>query len=148
MYGLPHAGKIAQDVHIEHLASHRYHQTGTMIYLFRPAINGVAFTLVVDDFGVKFQDLTGAEDLIHCLQLYYKLIIKMAATFSWSHHRCRSRRPRSTLICPRCHPQSPQAICSPLNLSCSLACSIPTSSLRCRCTSPRIPRYLSASYFR
>jgi hypothetical protein len=79
MYGLPHAGKIAQDVLIERLASHGYHQTGT-ICLFRHATNGVAFTLVVDDFGVKFQNLAGAEDLIRCLQLYYKLTIKMDAT--------------------------------------------------------------------
>eukprot|EP01036_Dinobryon_divergens_P061892 gene61892-biopygen31968 len=79
MYGLPHAGKIAQDVLIARLASHDYHQTGT-ICLFRNATNGVAFTLVVDDFGVKFKDLAGAEDLIKCLQLYYKLTIKMDAT--------------------------------------------------------------------
>eukprot|EP01035_Chromulina_nebulosa_P069550 gene69550-biopygen40254 len=61
MYGLPHAGKIAQDVLIER-----------RICLFRHATNGVVFTLVVDDFGVKFKDLAGTEDLIRCLQLYYK----------------------------------------------------------------------------
>ena len=79
MYGLPHAGKIAQDVLIERLAAHGYHQTST-ICLFRHSTNGVAFALVVDDFGVKFQSLAGAEDLIRCLQLYYTLTIKMDAT--------------------------------------------------------------------
>ena len=79
MYGLPHAGKIAQDVLIERLASHGYLQTGTAC-LFRHATNGVAFTLIVDDFGVKFQDPAGAEDLIRCLQLYYTLTIKKDAT--------------------------------------------------------------------
>ena len=79
MYGLPHAGKIAQDVLVERLATHGYHQTGT-ICLFRHSTNGVAFALVVDDFGVKFKDLAGAEDLIRCLQLYYTLTIKMDAT--------------------------------------------------------------------
>eukprot|EP01036_Dinobryon_divergens_P061842 gene61842-biopygen29750 len=44
MYGLPHAGKIAQDVLIERLASHGYHQTGT-VCLFRHVTNGVAFAL-------------------------------------------------------------------------------------------------------
>ena len=44
------------------------------------ATNGVAFTLVVDDFGVKFQDPAGADDLIRCLQLYYTLTIKRNAT--------------------------------------------------------------------
>ena len=79
MYGLPHAGKIAQDILIERLATHGYHQTST-ICLFRHSTNGVAFALVVDDFGVKFKDLAGAEDLIRCLQLYYTLTIKMDAT--------------------------------------------------------------------
>eukprot|EP01036_Dinobryon_divergens_P033664 gene33664-biopygen26658 len=79
MYGLPHAGKIAQDVLIARLAAHGYHQTST-ICLFRHSTNGVAFTLVVDDFGVKFQDPAGAEDLIRCLQLYYTLTIKKDAT--------------------------------------------------------------------
>jgi hypothetical protein len=79
MYGLPHAGKIAQDNLIARLATHGYLQTGTTC-LFRHATNGVAFTLVVDDFGVKFPDPAGADDLIRCLQLYYTLTIKKNAT--------------------------------------------------------------------
>jgi len=79
MYGLPHAGKIAQDVLVERLASHGYLQTGTTC-LFRHVTNGVAFVLVVDDFGVKFQNTAGAEDLIRCLELYYTLTIKKDAT--------------------------------------------------------------------
>eukprot|EP01035_Chromulina_nebulosa_P069336 gene69336-biopygen23604 len=79
MYGLPHAGKIAQDNLIARLATHGYLQTGTTC-LFRHITNGVAFTLVVDDFGVKFQDPAGADDLIRCLQLYYTLTIKKNAT--------------------------------------------------------------------
>jgi hypothetical protein len=80
MDGLPHAGKIAQDqLIIEHLAAHGYLQSGTTC-LFRHVNNGVAFTLVVDDFGVKFYDSTGADDLIRCLQLYYILITKKEAT--------------------------------------------------------------------
>ncbi len=79
MYGLPHAGKIAQDNLIARLSTHGYLQTGTTC-LFRHVTNGVAFTLVVDDFGVKFPDTAGADDLIHCLQLYYTLTIKKNAT--------------------------------------------------------------------
>jgi hypothetical protein len=56
MYGLPHAGKIAQDVLIGRLVKHGYLQSGTTC-LFRHVTNGVAFTLVVDDFAVKFKDL-------------------------------------------------------------------------------------------
>jgi len=79
MYGLPHAGKIAQDNLIARLATHGYLQTGTTC-LFRHVNNGVAFTLVVDDFGVKYQDISGADDLIRCLQLYYTLTVKKDAT--------------------------------------------------------------------
>jgi hypothetical protein len=79
MYGLPHAGKIAQDVLIGRLATHGYLQTGTTC-LFRHATNGVAFALVVDDFAVKFKDLVSADHLIACLELYYKLTIKKNAT--------------------------------------------------------------------
>ena len=79
MYGLPHAGKIAQDVLISRLAAHGYHQTST-ICLFRHSTNGVAFALAVDDFGVKFKDLAGADDLIRCQQFYFTLTIKKDAT--------------------------------------------------------------------
>ena len=79
MYGLPHAGKIAQDVLIGRLATHGYLQTGTTC-LFRHVTNGVAFALVVDDFAVKFKDLASADHLIACLELYYKLTIKKNAT--------------------------------------------------------------------
>jgi hypothetical protein len=77
MYGFPHAGRIAQDILIERLAKHGNHETGTTC-LFRHNTNGVAFTLVVDDFGVKFKDT--ADDLVRCLQLYYTLTIKKNAT--------------------------------------------------------------------
>jgi len=80
MYGLPHAGKIAQDVLIGRLATtHGYLQTGTKC-LFRHATNGVAFALVVDDFAVVFKDLASADHLIACLELYYKLTLKKNAT--------------------------------------------------------------------
>jgi hypothetical protein len=78
MYEFPHAGRIAQDVLIERLAMHGYHQTGTT-FLFRHDTNGVAFTLVVD-FGVKFKDPAAAVDLVRCLQLYYTLTVKKNAT--------------------------------------------------------------------
>ena len=74
MYGFPHAGRKAQDVLIERLAKHGFHQTGTTCP-FRHDINNVAFTLVVNDFGVKFKDPAAADDLIRCLQLYYTLTI-------------------------------------------------------------------------
>ena len=81
MYGLPHAGKIAQDVLIGRLAMCGYLQTGTTC-IFRHVTNGVVFTLVVDDFAVKFKDFASADHLIICLELHYNITIKKNATKS------------------------------------------------------------------
>jgi len=79
LYGLPHAGKISQDSLITHLAAHGYHQTTTTC-LFRHESNGVTFTLVVDDFGVKFANKKAAQHLIDCLTLRYPLTVNWNAT--------------------------------------------------------------------
>ena len=74
MYGLPQAGLLAQQRLIEHLAAHNYVQTPTSC-LFRHATNGTVFTLVVDDFGVKYTTKAGAEHLIHTLNKLYEIKI-------------------------------------------------------------------------
>ena len=79
MYGLPHAGKIAQDILLQRLALHDYIQTDNPC-LFRHCTNGVAFTLVVDDFGVKFAHQAAADHLICCLRKYYTLKVNMNPT--------------------------------------------------------------------
>lgn len=78
LYGLPHAGKIAQDALIAHLANSGYQQTSTPC-LFRHANNGVAFTLIVDDFGVKYIAKASCQHLLDCLQQKYKLTINWNA---------------------------------------------------------------------
>ena len=72
MYGLPQAGLLAQERLMTHLAAHGYTQTSTPC-LFRHATNGVTFTLVVDDFGVKYTTLQGAEHLCDILRQLYTL---------------------------------------------------------------------------
>ena len=79
LYGLPHAGKIAQDALIQHLSTGGYIQTTTPC-LFRRATNGVAFTLIVDDFGVKHNSDSSCQHLIDCLQQKYKLTVNWKAT--------------------------------------------------------------------
>ncbi len=79
MYGLPHAGRISQDCFIERLASHGHLQNVTTC-LFRHATNSVTFTLVVDDFGVKYMNSADTDDLIRCLRLYYDVTIKKSPT--------------------------------------------------------------------
>ena len=79
MYGLPQAGLLAQQRLIAHLAIHGYHETRTPC-LFRHISNGTDFTLVVDDFGIKYSTKEGAQHLIDTLSLLY--IIKVDWTGS------------------------------------------------------------------
>jgi Reverse transcriptase (RNA-dependent DNA polymerase) len=72
MYGLPQAGLLAQQRLIKHLAAHGYIQTQTAC-LFAHTTNGTVFTLVVDDFGVKYTTRAGADHLIATLQLLYQI---------------------------------------------------------------------------
>lgn len=59
MYGLPQAGLLAQNRLIKHLATNGYNQT-TATCLFRHVDNGTDFSLLVDDFGVKYATEEGA----------------------------------------------------------------------------------------
>jgi len=73
MYGLPHAGKIANDRLVQHLATHGYHQAAHTPGLFRHATRPVTFVLVVDDFGVKYIGQEHAQHLLDTLRLSYEL---------------------------------------------------------------------------
>ena len=73
-YGLPQAGLLAQQRLITHLAKHGYHQTNTAC-LLRHGSNGTVFSLVVDDFGIKYTTKQGAQHLITTLQTLYPITI-------------------------------------------------------------------------
>lgn len=62
MYGLPQAGLISQERLVDHLDKHGYKQAAHVPCLFRHATRAIAFSLVVDDFGIKY---TKKEDLQH-----------------------------------------------------------------------------------
>ena len=74
MYGLTQAGLLAQQRLITHLAAHGYQQTLTTC-LFRHIDNGTIFSLVVDDFGVKYTTKAGANHLVDTLQLLYPITV-------------------------------------------------------------------------
>ena len=61
MYELPQAGLLAQQRLIAHLAKANYVQSAVIPCLFRHLTNGATFVLVVDDFGVKFQNTQGRD---------------------------------------------------------------------------------------
>ena len=54
LWGLPQAGRLSKNRLCKHLASHGYHECKNTSGLFRHETLPIAFTLVVDDFGVKF----------------------------------------------------------------------------------------------
>jgi hypothetical protein len=74
MYGLPQAGKIANDRLVKHLSAHGYHQAehthGLFTHTSRP---GLMFSLVVDDFGVQHTNKADAEHLAFTLKLMYEV---------------------------------------------------------------------------
>ena len=78
MYGLPQAGYLAQKEVVEHLSKFDYHPAPSDPCLLRHKTNGVAFTLVVDDFLVKYKDRKAATHLLSALQERYPL------KFDWS----------------------------------------------------------------
>ena len=81
MYGLPQAGKLAQDRLCTHVLPFGYAQDPTVPCLFKHESNGIQFTLVVDDFGVKYFSLESAEHLIACLEVLYPLKV------NWTGHK-------------------------------------------------------------
>lgn len=73
MYGLPQAGKLAQDRLVEHLGKHGYHRCRNTPCLFRHETRNIAFTLVVDDFGIKFDTSEDAKHLTDVLKKQYEI---------------------------------------------------------------------------
>jgi hypothetical protein len=77
MYGLPQAGRLSQIRLIEHLARHGYRQCPNTPCLFRHRTRDIIFSLVVDDFGVRYGSQSDIDHLEKTLQLNdYKITIR------------------------------------------------------------------------
>jgi hypothetical protein len=61
MYGLPYAGKLTQDLFQQRLASHGSTPIPNTPGLWKHGTRPVTFTLVIDDFGVKYIERENAE---------------------------------------------------------------------------------------
>ena len=72
MYGLPQAGIIAQQLLEERLGKHGYHQSKTTPGLWKHDTRPIDFSLVVDDFGVKYVGEQNVQHLIDTVRQYYK----------------------------------------------------------------------------
>jgi hypothetical protein len=66
MYGLPQAGIIAQELLEERLLKAGYSQSKITPGYWKHEWRPISFTLVVDNFGVKY---IGKEHVLHLLQV-------------------------------------------------------------------------------
>jgi len=81
MYGLPQAGKIANDQLIKLLATHGYRPVPITPGLWRHDTRDLVFSLVVDDFGIRYTDKADVDHLIASLeQCSYQVSLDWAGT--------------------------------------------------------------------
>jgi hypothetical protein len=75
MPGLKQAGRIANERLTKHLAKFGYSPVARTPSLWKHATLPTKFSLVVDDFGVKYQGTDSADHLIHALRQLYTISI-------------------------------------------------------------------------
>jgi hypothetical protein len=73
IYGLPQAGKLANEQLIRHLEPYGYRPCSITPGLWRHNSRDILFLLVVDDFGIKYTNLQDAEHLLAALKDAYKI---------------------------------------------------------------------------
>ncbi len=73
MYGLPQAGLLANELLEKRLNENGYFQSKLVPGLWRHKWRPIQFTLVVDDFGVKYVGKEHALHLKHTLEQHYKV---------------------------------------------------------------------------
>ena len=93
MYGLPQSGILAQELLEKRLNKHGYHQSlytpGFWTHTWRP----ISFSLVVDDFGVKYVGKEHVEHLIKVLKADYEIEEDwegkkyVGLTFDWDYKK-------------------------------------------------------------
>jgi hypothetical protein len=95
MYGLPQAGIFAQKLLEKQLNEHGYSQSKAVPGLWTHKTQPILFTLVVDDFGVKYIGKEHAMHLISTLKQHYKISKDwtgskyIGITFDWGYHNHR-----------------------------------------------------------
>ena len=80
IYGLPQAGILARQRLVAHLGQGGFYPCPSTPSLFRHTERDIAFTLVVDDFGIKYKSRQDAEHLISLLQSLYTITVDWEGT--------------------------------------------------------------------
>ena len=75
MYGLPQAGKLANDLLQKHLKPYGYEPVKHTPGLWKHQTRPINFTLVVDDFGIKYTDKDDIDYLIEAIKEKYPIKI-------------------------------------------------------------------------
>jgi hypothetical protein len=73
MYGLKQAGLLANQRLTKHLATYGYSPTPRTPGLWRHHTRNIAFSLVVDDFGIKYVGKDNADHLLNALKNLYTI---------------------------------------------------------------------------
>ena len=73
VYGLPMAGALVNKLLRKRLAPHGYYEVAHTPGLWRHVTRPISFTLVVDDFGVKYEGQEHAQPPVDTLKKYYRL---------------------------------------------------------------------------
>jgi hypothetical protein len=73
MYGLPQAGRLVNDLMMKRLAPHGYHPVRHMHGMWKHDTHPVTFTLVADDFGIKYVGKEHADHLLNALKQDYEV---------------------------------------------------------------------------
>lgn len=73
IYGLPQAGALANKLLKERLAPEGYFEVRNTPGLFKHITSPVAFSLVVDEFGVKYVGRQHADHLANALKKHYPI---------------------------------------------------------------------------
>ena len=95
--GLPQSGLLSQLRLVAHLESHGYYETSTPM-LFRHKTRPLVFTLVVDDFGVKYHRREDFDHLLSSLQELYSCTSSPVATRYLGLTLAHDRRARSLRV--------------------------------------------------
>jgi hypothetical protein len=94
MYGLPQAGKLANDLLEKRLSKHGWYQCRHTPGLWRHANKPIKFALVVDDLAIHYTDKAHIDELIHTLRQSYEGVsvdwsasLYCGITMKWNYQR-------------------------------------------------------------
>jgi hypothetical protein len=82
MYGLPQAGLLANKLLAHRLAKYGYYQAIHTPGLWKHTWRPIQFVLVVDDFGVEYEDKKHATHLLDALNQHYEAFPKTGRVYS------------------------------------------------------------------